>query len=116
MKKEPDILSFDKWKELWSPDEIESYGEGDNFDGTIDCPSCNGKGTVYLEHSYRDHTGRMSYDNYECECELCCGDGRMELDEPRVKEYCLIDIYNKRLKEEKLKYANYYKMIHGDKE
>ena len=56
MKKEPDILSFDVWKQLWLPHEIENLDvdDSDTFDNAMKCPSCDGRGTIQLSHSFKN--------------------------------------------------------------
>lgn len=110
MRKEPNILTFDEWKLLWEPYEIEDP-ECDNFDGIIKCPSCEGTGTIQLDHSFTDHHGNWHYSEYDVGCEFCEGEGSIEIECEQISEYNLRELYNKQVKEDTLKYANYYSYI-----
>lgn len=58
MKKNPDILSLEEWKDLWNPLELDSVDDLDSeLSGSVSCPSCDGDGTIILDHSYQDVHG-----------------------------------------------------------
>ena len=62
MKKNPDILSLEQWKQLWNPIELDSIDDLDNeldgeSSGSVSCPSCDGDGNITLDHSYQDVHG-----------------------------------------------------------
>jgi RecJ-like exonuclease len=112
MKKTPDILTFDEWKKLWSPHEIEN--PDDDFDGTIKCPSCEGHGTIQLEHSFKNENAQWETIEYDVDCAYCEGECVIHVSDERVSESKLYEIYQYRIKEDMLNYKAYYNMIHPE--
>ena len=115
MKKEPDILSLEEWKDLWNPLELDSVDDLDDLDselsGFVSCPSCDGDGTIMLDHSYQDVHGAWQTDEYEVECSYCHGEGTIDLDSDEITEDTIEKLYNQQVKRDLDKYNKYYAMV-----
>ena len=116
MKKNPDILSLEQWKQLWNPIELDSIDElddelDDESSGSVSCPSCDGDGTITLDHSYQDVQGAWQTDEYEVECSYCHGDGTIDLDSDEITEDTIEKLYNQQVKRDLDKYNEYYAMV-----
>lgn len=116
MKQIPDILSFQQWLSNLSQDDkidmleitLEEYLHDDPINDSIECPSCDGNGTIDLDYEFKDEHGRPIYTEYHVDCEYCDGEGTIS-DGYECWDDKLEPIYNNLVKQDKIKYAEYIK-------
>jgi RecJ-like exonuclease len=122
MKKNPDILSLEQWKQLWNPIELDSIDDLDNdldneldgeSSGSVSCPSCDGDGTITLDNSYQDVHGAWQTDEYDVECMYCHGYGIIDLDSDDICDYTIEKLYNQQVKRDLEAYKKYYEMVNS---
>lgn len=112
MKKNPDILSLEQWKDLWNPLELDSVDELDGeSSGSVSCPSCDGDGNITLDHSYQDVHGAWQTDEYDVECMYCHGYGIIDLDSDDICDDTIEKLYNQQVKRDLEAYKKYYEMV-----
>ena len=116
MKKNPDILSLEQWKQLWNQIELESALDSvdeldDESSGSVSCPSCDGDGTITLDHSYQDVHGAWQTDEYDVECMYCHGYGIIDLDSDDICDDTIEKLYNQQVKRDLEAYKKYYEMV-----
>lgn len=101
--KAPLVVPFEEWMKLWTEEDIKELRE--NFEGSFDCPSCNGEGELTFKHTYKMN-GKYKHDEYTVDCDCCMGYGNMDSSEVD-SEQLLRDEYDNRLAIETEKYYTY---------
>ena len=94
MKKNPDIVPFEKWYEDFTDEDIcelldiemDELDDLRNEQIKIDCPSCEGNGYIELEHEFKNEHGKIQSIQYTVDCAYCDGYPTITLDETRLQQ------------------------------